>query len=118
MVLDVDGKAFFAGIEARAARHRPALHHAVEFEPQIVMQPPRRMFLNDVAVTAAAALAAARLRRHAEFSFFSVNFESHETINLRLVLGVSGRLQFRRRGRVNGNEANSKKLPLWHLCHE
>ena len=52
MILDVDGKTLFVRIEARAARHRPALHHAVEFEPQIVVQPPRRMLLNDVAMAA------------------------------------------------------------------
>ena len=39
MILDLHGKPLFAGIEARAARHRPALHHAIEFQPQVVMQP-------------------------------------------------------------------------------
>src|SRR5208282_401944 len=84
MVLDVDGKAFFAGVETRAARHRPALHHPVEFEPQIVMQPPCGMFLNHIAVTAAGTLPAARLRRHAELPLFSVSLESHRHQLLRL----------------------------------
>ena len=56
MVLDVDGEAFFVGIQAGAAGHRPALHHAVEFKPQIVMQPRRRVLLNDIAVAAARGL--------------------------------------------------------------
>ena len=56
MVLDVNGEAFLVGIEARPARHRPALHHAVEFQPQIVMQPPRGMLLNDIAGPPAAPL--------------------------------------------------------------
>ena len=37
VVLDVDGEALLAGHQARAARHRPAQHHAVEFEAKIVM---------------------------------------------------------------------------------
>src|ERR1700683_1994053 len=53
MVLDVDGETLFSGIEARPARDGPAFHDAVEREPQIVMQPPRRMFLNHITVTAA-----------------------------------------------------------------
>src|SRR5581483_11286485 len=35
VVLDVDGEALFVGFEARAAGHGPALHHAIELEPQI-----------------------------------------------------------------------------------
>src|SRR5271169_1858436 len=41
MILDVNGETFFVGIEAWPARDGPALHHAVKFEPQIVMQPRR-----------------------------------------------------------------------------
>ncbi len=37
----------FAGHEARSARHGPALQHAIEFKPEIVMQPCRRMLLHD-----------------------------------------------------------------------
>ena len=44
------------------------------------MQPPRGMLLNDIAVTAAGAFAAARLRGHAELSLFAVSFESHEAL--------------------------------------
>ena len=78
MILDMDGEAFFIGIEARAAGHRPALHHAVEFEPQIVMQPPRGVLLDHIPVPAAvAAFSSARFRRHAEFPLFPVSFERH-----------------------------------------
>src|SRR5262249_36257104 len=38
MIFDVDGKALLVRNEARATGDRPALHHAVEFEPQVVVQ--------------------------------------------------------------------------------
>src|SRR5258708_11351012 len=47
MVLDMDGEALLAGIEARPPRNRPALEDAVELETEIVMQPRRRTFLDD-----------------------------------------------------------------------
>src|SRR5450631_1859064 len=50
MVFDLHGETFFTRHQAGAASHRPALHDAIEFEPQIVMQPPRRVLLNDVSV--------------------------------------------------------------------
>src|SRR5260221_8782125 len=53
MVLDMDGKALLAGIEARALGNRPALEDAVELEAEIVMQPRRRMLLDDKAPPAA-----------------------------------------------------------------
>src|SRR5665647_251385 len=52
MVLDLYGEALFVRHQAGAARYRPALHHAVEFEPQIVMQPPGGMLLDDEGVAA------------------------------------------------------------------
>jgi len=80
VVLDVDGKAFFVGVEARAAGYSPTLHHAVELEPQIVVQPPRRMLLNHIAVIAAGRLSPSRLRGHVELSLFAVGLESHEAL--------------------------------------
>ncbi len=53
MVLDRDRKTLFPGDEARAARHRPALQHAVHFETEIVMEPPRVVLLHDEAVAPA-----------------------------------------------------------------
>ncbi len=80
MILDVNGETFVVGVKARAARDRPALHHAVELKAQIVVQPPGRMFLNDVAVPVARSFSAARLRRNAELSLFAVGFERHGTL--------------------------------------
>src|ERR1700686_512256 len=94
MVLDVDGETFFAGIETRATRDRPAFHNAVELEPQIVMQPPCRMFLNHITVAAAFFPTAARLRRDAELSFLAVDFEGHvQPARLRRLVLTAPRLR-------------------------
>ena len=50
MILDVDGQALLADNEARSLRNGPALEHAIHLEPEVVMQAPRRVFLNDEAV--------------------------------------------------------------------
>src|SRR5579862_2388672 len=94
VVLDMDGKTLLAGIEARAARDRPAFHDAVELEPQIVMQPPRRMFLNHITVAAALFLAATRLRRDAELSLLAVDVEGHvQPARLRRLVLTAPRLR-------------------------
>ena len=77
VILDMDGEPLVVGIEARAARDRPALHDAVEFEPQVVVQPGRVMLLDDIAVAARARLAAARLGGNIELALFAVSFEPH-----------------------------------------
>jgi len=77
VVLDVNGQALFRRVKARATGHRPALHHAIEFEPEIVMQPPRPVLLNHIAIASTATLAAARLCRDAEFALLAIDFESH-----------------------------------------
>src|SRR5262249_25437482 len=81
MILDLHRKPLLVGIKARAAGDRPALHHAVEFQPQVIMQPSCGVLLNDVAVTAARALAAARLRCHIELSLLPVSFQRHRDSN-------------------------------------
>ena len=86
VILDVNREAFFVGIEAGAPRDGPAFHDAVEFEPQIVVQPPRGMLLNHVAVTVPGAPATTRLRRHTELSLFSVGFERHYGQLMRLAM--------------------------------
>jgi hypothetical protein len=43
----VDRKALLARDEARALRHRPAQHDAVEFEPEVVVEARRRVLLDD-----------------------------------------------------------------------
>ena len=77
MVFGLDREPLLARHQARAAGDRPALHHAVELEPQVVVQPRRRVLLDDEAVALGARLAAARLRRHAEFPFLAVDVECH-----------------------------------------
>ncbi|MNY53752.1 hypothetical protein D3C86_1895370 [compost metagenome] len=42
----MDRDTLFAGIVARPLGHRPAEQHAIEFEPEIVVQPPRPMLLD------------------------------------------------------------------------
>ena len=91
MILDVNGETLLVGVEARAARDRPALHDAVELEPQIVMQPARGVFLNDVTVAATSAPgAAARLRRDAEFSLLAVDLERHVSASTFETFGFDG----------------------------
>ena len=46
VVFDMHREALFAGHEARSARHGPALQNAIEFEPEVVMQPCRRVLLH------------------------------------------------------------------------
>jgi hypothetical protein len=77
MVLDLNGEALFVGIEAWTAGHRPALHHPVEFEPQVVVQPSGRVLLDHIMVAVAAPFATARLRGNAELPFFAVGLERH-----------------------------------------
>src|SRR2546421_9471200 len=47
MVLDLDREPFLARHQARSACDRPALHHAIKFEPQVIVQSPRSVLLND-----------------------------------------------------------------------
>src|SRR6185437_373323 len=47
MILDFDGEPLVMRVERRAAGHRPRLEDAVEFEPQIVVQPGCGMLLDD-----------------------------------------------------------------------
>src|SRR5262245_66679560 len=62
VILHLDRETLLARNQARAARHGPALHHAIELEPQVVMQPARRMLLNDERIPLGAASTPARLR--------------------------------------------------------
>jgi hypothetical protein len=47
MVLDVHGDAPHARIEGRAPRHGPAHQHAIDLEPEVVVQSPGPVPLND-----------------------------------------------------------------------
>ena len=46
MVLDLDRQPLVVRIERGTARHRPGFEDAVEFQPEIVMQPGRVVLLD------------------------------------------------------------------------
>src|SRR5262245_40268930 len=46
VVFGLDCEALVVGDEARTVRHRPALEHAVELEPEVVMEPPGSVHLH------------------------------------------------------------------------
>ena len=66
MVFDLNGQPLFTGNEARATRHRPALHDAVEFEPKVVVEAPCGVLLNDKGMAALACHLAFWFGRDAE----------------------------------------------------
>ena len=49
MVLDMDRHALFLRVEARPLGHRPAQQHAVELEPEVVVQAGGPVLLDDEA---------------------------------------------------------------------
>src|SRR2546430_14592614 len=77
VIFHLNGKALLAWNKAWPARDRPALHDAVEFQPQVVMQPLGGMFLDDVVITLAAPRLSARLRRDVELAFLAVDLQAH-----------------------------------------
>ena len=52
VVLDVDGQPAGPGVERRALRHGPADQHAVDLEPEVVVQAPGPVALHDEPVAA------------------------------------------------------------------
>src|SRR5262249_26338289 len=50
MVLDMNCKSTVCRVEAGASGHRPALENSVELQPEIVVQPPSGVLLDDEAV--------------------------------------------------------------------
>ena len=77
VILHLDGEPLLAGNEARPAGHRPALHHPVELEAEIVVQASRRVFLNDELIAGPARLDAARLGRHGEIALGAIGLQRH-----------------------------------------
>ena len=47
VILGHHRQAFVVAVQRRSFRHCPGLQHAVAFEPEVVMQPSRRMLLHD-----------------------------------------------------------------------
>ena len=83
MVFDSDGKALFARNEARATCYRPALQHAVESQPEIVVQPGRVMLLHDKEIALRDRRGALGLRRRREIALPAIGFERHSQPALR-----------------------------------
>ena len=49
MILDLHRQPTLAGVEGRALGHRPGSKHAGELEAEVIVQPPRGVFLHDEA---------------------------------------------------------------------
>src|SRR3984893_1261116 len=75
VVLSADRKPLFAGREARAFGDRPAFQDSVHLEPQIEMQPARRVFLNDELSALAPDGRTCRLRSPCEVALPGIFFE-------------------------------------------
>ena len=59
-------------VERRFLRYRPALEHAVRFQPEIIVQPGGVVFLDDEALLVLGLNVPLRLRSFAKFSLFLV----------------------------------------------
>ncbi|MCY1173305.1 hypothetical protein D9M73_134610 [compost metagenome] len=75
MVLGPHRQPFLRGVEARPARHRPAFEHAIDFQPEIPMQPRCVVLLHDEAIAMPGLERARRLRRFREVALGVVFFE-------------------------------------------
>ena len=78
VILDLDGQALVVRIERGSARYRPGLEHAIEFEPEIVMQPRRIVALDDEAqpLPLRDSRFAGRLGGQAEVAFCAIGSET------------------------------------------
>jgi hypothetical protein len=70
-------EALLVGIETWPACDGPALHHAVEFKPQIIVKTPSRVLLENVLMSPGNGFTTARLGGHGKTALFAVNLESH-----------------------------------------
>ncbi len=79
MVFDVHREPLLVRVEAWALGDRPAQQHAIELQPEVVMELARRVFLDHEGerFRLASLDASTRLRRCAEITFFAVPFEAH-----------------------------------------
>src|SRR5580698_22842 len=77
VILDVNSETLVVWIKAWTTRHSPAFHHAIELQPQVVVQTRGIVFLDDVCEAPAPDLVAPRFRRDVEFSFLPVSLERH-----------------------------------------
>jgi hypothetical protein len=91
MVFRAHGQALVLGIETRAARHRPALQHAVELQAEIVVQAPGGVLLDDVTPARLATLRALRLRCLGESALGVIGRERRWRTSLRARFALAGR---------------------------
>src|SRR5262245_39258258 len=78
MIFDVNREPLFVGYQTGSFGDGPALHHTVEFKPQIVVQPSRGMLLDHELFAAAAChFASARFRRDRKLPLLAVDLQSH-----------------------------------------
>ena len=122
VVLDVDGRVPDVRIEGRALGHGPAHQHAVDLEPEVVVQPSRPVPLHDEprrmtgsaggrlrrAAGSPATRPARRLRGLREVPLLLIR---REPVRGRLARGCSGRLPGRRSLRRAGLRPGGR-LPL------
>ncbi len=76
MILNLDRKPLLAGHKLRSARYRPTFHDAIEFEPQIVVETSRRVFLYDERVTTLSRHLAFWLGGYAEPAFGLIRLQT------------------------------------------
>ena len=94
MIFDVHRQPLVVRVEARSLGHRPAQQHAVQLQPEIVVQMTGRMFLDDEAerLRLAANDAAARLGRRPKIALLAIALQSHalrdRAVQARLRLAV------------------------------
>src|SRR5262249_10026494 len=79
MIFHVDRKALLVRNEARAGGDRPALHHAIELEPQIIVQAPSGVFLDDELISLGSVRAPPRLRGQVELALPAVYLKAHRS---------------------------------------
>src|SRR5258708_22241836 len=79
MIFHVDCEALLVRNETRAAGDRPALHHPVELEPQVIMQTPCGVLLDDEVISLGSMRAPPRFRGHVELALPAVYLKAHRS---------------------------------------
>src|SRR5262249_55019769 len=77
MVFHMDRKALLTGNEAWPARDGPPLHPPAKLQPQVIMQTPRRVLLDDELMAFASMDAPPRLRGQIELAFPAIYLKAH-----------------------------------------
>src|SRR5262249_31515220 len=94
VIFDLDSQPLFARHEAWSTRHRPAFHHAVEFEPQVVVQSRCRMLLYDDGIAAFGGPFAFGFGGDAKSAFGPIRLQplflpaTHRPVSNRMILSV------------------------------